>query len=64
MDQKRVCLTVPAEQAGERRQEDEHQHRCQILDHQPADSDLAIVRFQQAARFQRLEQNHGTGAGE
>ena len=40
----------PPSDAGERRQQHQHQHHRQVLDHQPADGDAAVAPIERAAR--------------
>ena len=46
-----------AEQPGERRQQHQHQHHGEVLDHQPADGDAA-VHASRARRAPRAPQQH------
>ncbi len=48
----------PAQPAGQGRQQDEDQHHGEVFDHQPADRDAAVDRFEHAAAFQRPQQHH------
>ena len=54
------CRPRRRQHARERRQQHEHQDHHQVLDHQPADRDLAVHRVEQAARLERPQQHHGT----
>ena len=55
---------IAAEHAGERRQQDEDEDGGEVFDDQPADRDTAVHRIEDAARFERLEQDDGAGAGQ
>ena len=60
----RVTQSVPPsalEQAGERRQQDQHQDRRDVLDDQPADRDAAALGLDQAALLHRPQQHDGAG---
>ncbi len=54
-------IGLALEQAGQRRQQHQHQHRGDILDDQPADRDASAFRFDQPALLHRLEQDDGAG---
>jgi hypothetical protein len=51
-----------AQNARQRRQQDQHQNGSQIFDDQPADRDATVHAVEHTTRFQRLEQHNGTGA--
>ncbi len=49
------------ERTGKRGQHDQRQNRQNILDHEPGDGDPPGGRFDDAQRFQRLQQHDGAG---
>ena len=52
---------VPAQEAGQRRQQDQGQDHGQVLDDQPADGDAAGAGIQGASLLERAEQDHRAG---